>query len=108
MTTQLTFSRQDRLDNKCSHSEYYNQFVDGTVKAAVKNKFGIDRLKKAFDSGNTSFNSPDFRLSEWDGLAQPYNFIGTNAKMKELGDYLTLAGQVCILKEAARQLVSEL
>jgi hypothetical protein len=25
--------------------------------------------------------------------------------MKECGDYLTLAGHICILKEAARQLV---
>jgi len=90
-------SRKDYLDRKCTHREYYSQFVTDEIKGIVEHSIGIDALKASTDK-----HLNDIRLSKWDRLFMP---SGTNAKLKEAGDYLTPAGKVCILKEAARQLL---
>lgn len=82
------FTRKDYLADKCTHREYYAQFVTDDLRAAVRARFG-DKPKM---SGN---------LSAWDALF--YGVKHMIKPMKEHGDYLTLAGGVCTLKEAALQ-----
>ena len=89
------FSRQQYMNGECSHSQYYSQFVTGSVKSAVLCSIGKDAIVK---SRNPHFN--DIPLVKWDRLS----FTVSSQKMKEVGDYLTLAGIVCIAKEAARQI----
>ncbi len=95
------FTRQDYLNGKCSHSEYYSQFVTAHTLAVVKGAFGIDTLKTAFAADENLNTIP---LEKWDITA--LRIAGVSAKMKELGDYLTKAGGVCVVKEAARQLIN--
>lgn len=102
-TTTLKFTRQQRLNNECTHEEYYNQFVNNTIKSRVLNAFTKEQLIKAY-SENESFNT--LPLNRWDAIAK--NLFDVSSKMKECGDFLTLAGGVCIAKNAARQLVIEL
>lgn len=99
MTTTQKFTRQDYLDGKCTHREYYSQFVTNGIKNSVLSSFG-DEL---FSSKDEHFN--DIKLTRWDMLANyAVRGNGVSEKMKERGDYLTLAGSVCILKEAAKQI----
>jgi len=95
------FTRTQYLAHECAHSEYYAQFVTEGLKTRVQNAIGKDRIT---NSTNPHFN--DIPLVQWDNLTYILGAL-TNAKMKECGDYLTLAGGVCILKEAARQVKSE-
>ena len=46
----------------------------------------------------------DISLQTWDRMLAPVPFE-VSKKLKELGDYATPAGVVCILKEAAMQIV---
>lgn len=90
------FTRQDYLQDKCTHRQYYAQFVNDNVKQMVKDRIGIDKIKCSKDE---HFN--DIPLYLWDNCGLPY---GISDLLKQAGDYYSLAGQVCILKEAGRQL----
>ena len=57
----------------------------------------IDKIKASQDP---HFN--DIELSVWDHLSLPVP-MESNTLLRKCGDYPTLAGAVCILKEAAQQ-----
>lgn len=89
------YIRTKKGDN--AHRRYYAQFVTGEVKQVVLKYIGKDRL---LNSTDPHFN--DIGLWNWDRIMLPFGTVG---KLKECGDYLTPAVKVCILKEAARQIV---
>lgn len=91
------YTRKDYLDNNCTHAEYYGQFVTPGILSAVEKSFGKETLKAAF-AENEHFNTQSTPLARWDGMAVSLPF----PSLKPYGDYLTLAGKVCILKAAAR------
>ena len=95
------FTREDYLNKKCTHDEYYSQYVtEGTIYI-VENYFGRDKLIEAF-AEDEHFNS--IPLHRWDSLTQ---FVAGAfiTKMKELGESNSLSALVCIIKTAARILV---
>lgn len=96
-----TFSRQDYLNGKCTHRQYYAQFVNAITKSRVANWFGVEQIKEALQTDEHLNNIP---LAKWDGFVTCKQLINVSQKMKAAGDYLTLAGGVCIAKEAAKQL----
>jgi hypothetical protein len=90
------------------HRAYYAQFVDEHVIQTVVNNIGGRELLASRD---THLN--DIPLRRWDLLA---GAIARGSRIewiprhwqpaiafKDVGDYPTLAGLVCVLKEAARQ-----
>jgi hypothetical protein len=90
------YTRQNYLEKICTHSQYYSQFiVNPEFLTYVANFIGIKNLES---SVSPNFNDIDLRY--WDVISPP---TGTSAKMKSLGDSLTLSGCVCIAKEAARE-----
>jgi len=101
MTTSPSISRLDYLNGKASHEEYYNQFVTPGILQRVK-RFS----PKALEDGITQdFNNIPLPL--WEQL-MPIVPAEVHNKLKACGDYPTKAGVVCILKEAARQLLQTL
>lgn len=96
------FTRQQRLNNECTHEEYYSQFVNDTIKARVLQYISENKIKKAFESDKCLNSIP---LSVWDSIA--LNLFDVSNKMKLVGDYLTLAGGVCIAKQAARMIINK-
>ena len=95
-------TRGQYLDGEATHREYYAQFVTEGIKTTVLSRFDIDRLVSAFNADEHLNGIP---LQSWDNI-RFYN-MEVIRQMEECGDGLTLAGQVCILKEAARQIVEE-
>jgi len=93
------YTRKQYLNKECTHSEYYHQFVTEQTKRLVK-RLGIKRLKNAYKE-DEHFNS--IPLGTWDNLTFLFS---CDKQLKECGDYATLAGKVCILKETARELVN--
>lgn len=93
------FSREDYVNGKVTYRDYYGQFVTPEAKAIVRALISVERL-----IASTDRHLNDIPLQKWDRLPTP-RFLGD--KMKRCGDYLTQAGKVCILKEAARQIVED-
>lgn len=80
------------------HQKYYGQFVDDHVLLLLKRNITSSRIVNSTDP---HFN--DIPLKQWDALV-PLLPRFVCDKLKEQGDYLTLATGICILKQAARQI----
>lgn len=107
-------TRQNYLNGKVSHKDYYGQFVDETMKNEVKRSIGMEDLIKSKDE-----HLNDIPLAKWDALAG-FLFRGSTMvmspksikkelsdKFKSAGEGLSCATMVCIYKEAARQLIAD-
>jgi len=90
------YKRKDYMSGKITHRQYYTQFVNDNVKNMIIDSIGLNRLVNSKDE---YFN--DIPLELWDIIGLPGGIVD---KINRAGDYYSLAGQVCILKEAARQL----
>lgn len=96
-----TTTRQQYLNKEATHREYYSQFITAGVKNRVKKAF---KLKELIQGKDQHFNNIPLFL--WDKL-MPIVPFEINSKLKECGDFATKAGIVCILKEAAMQIVEQ-
>ncbi len=95
----MSYTRKQYLDKECSHREYYAQFVTPGVVDRIVRRLGADRLLASQDE-----HLNDIPLHIWDDIPAP---MGSGQAMRALGDYPTLAGAVCINKEAARQFIAK-
>lgn len=103
-------TKEQYLNHEISHEEYYSQFVDQNVKQLVLRAFTKKQLCDSirqdpyFNNLNASWVTSWVALSRWDSLAGK---LSVSEKLKEANDFLTLAVGVCILKQAAREIVEE-
>lgn len=97
------YTRQQYLNKKCTHREYYKQFVDNAVLKVVEQRFTLDRLRRAYEE-DENFNT--IHLMYWDNLTRGllYNWNVLDV-MDKTGETYSLSTGVCILKAAARILV---
>lgn len=87
------YTRKDYLNKKCTHNEYYNQFVSSHTIDMVVGFIGAENI---INSNCDHFN--DIDLGKWDSC--PITPVAS--LMLECGDSMSLSGRVCIAKEAAR------
>ncbi len=101
----MTYTRQQYMSGEVSHANYYAQFVTPEIKAKVDNALGYRLRNYPHDE-----HLNDIQLAIWDNLA------GSRKLARMQGDYRctlnagedkSLATQVCILKQAARQIIAE-
>ena len=104
------FTRNQYMKKECTHSEYYAQFVTKGMKKMVESRFTLERLKRSKDG---HFNDVT-QLREWDVLNDLTRSMLDKALWKSLecpytenGYLWSMNNNICILKEAARQLVEE-
>lgn len=106
------FTRAQYLNRECTHREYWAQFVTPSMKAMVLNNITLERLQRSTDQVN--FN--DISLMKWDWMKSHTFHMLNMTKWREIQypEYVgltsvgwSLSDNVCILKEAARQLVEE-
>lgn len=84
------------------HREYYSQFVTPEVKQLVLRHIGRERLLRSKDP-----HLDDIGLALWDPLIGHIAGSEVVTLLREAGDFLSLGTGVCILKEAARQIIEE-
>lgn len=96
------YTRQDYLDHKCTHSEYFRQFANGMQKRMVLSRWTAEELAEAWEN-DESFNTRSTPIREWDKLFCPVD----HRLLDAVGESSTPSTRVCILKEAARQIVME-
>ena len=94
----IQFTRADYMAGTCTHRQYYAQFVTPHMLAQVVASIGAERLAKSKDP-----HLNDIPLATWDQLAGGMRTQLGREQLKLAGDFPSLAGAVCILKEAARQ-----
>lgn len=101
----VKFNHIDYMIGKCTHNEYYEQFVTLSLIDNVCRLIGKDKIKASKDK---YFN--DIPLQKWDGIAHiaPIQLLalsqGTTcalAKGKPLR-VISLSDKICLLKAAAR------
>ena len=114
MTAEKTFTRKDYRDRKCSHKEYYRQFVTHSVLHVVRNRIGADKIKNSTDP-----HMNDIPLKLWDQLAHSirgaidtklFKACNNVTYAEESRDKFlwSLSDAVCIAKAAARIIKKEL
>ena len=110
----LMITRQDYMDGKASHDEYYKQFSDEDTKQELLNVISLDEINKSTDE-----HMNDIPMKKWDSIS---GFVwkvqhGSEVqvgnvhvrsdlvkKLKEAGDGVSCAGMTCIYKAQARLL----
>lgn len=101
----MTYIRADYVWNKTvTHRQYYGQFVNQKIIDLVAGVFGEEELTKAFEEDNNFNNIP---LQTWDRIGNIIHTASLNDEMFKAKDYVTKSGLVCILKEAAKQIVEQ-
>lgn len=93
----MKFTQKDYMENKCSHNDYYGQFVNAYRINTVSFFIGEDQIK---NSKCEHFN--DIPLCRWDNVGPALRIY--KSEMDAVGDYLTLCHQVCVAKACARQI----
>jgi hypothetical protein len=97
-------TRQEYMTDSCElHCDYFSQFVTPAVISMVRSRIGIETL---LDSTDPHLN--DIPLMRWDILTGSlFRLPGMRAKIRDVGEIASLATGVCILKEAARQIIEQ-
>lgn len=83
-----------------THDQYYDQFVTDAIRKTVADRLTVCQLKEAGEHFN------GIPLSVWDNLGKCHHGA-IDRLMRGAGDFLSLAGAVCVLKRAAAQLLQE-
>jgi hypothetical protein len=88
---------REQHDIRCAaaHRAYYGQFVNVCTMSQVASFIGKDKLLSSTDP-----HLNDIPLVLWDHVS---NCLYMNVSFKSVGDFVTLAGLVCVAKEAAHQ-----
>lgn len=94
-------TRQEYMDGKVTHAEYYRQFVTESVKSHVARRIGLDRIKTSHDE-----HLNDIPLNQWDDISRAiFGNPSIGTRLKKAGDFWSLAVGVCIAKQAARMML---
>jgi hypothetical protein len=88
-------TRKQYVAGKCSHREYYGQFVNASTIAAVVRWIGSEDILASNDE-----HLNDIAMRRWDSAAA---FMPMAITFARVGDFRSLAGLLCIAKEAAWQ-----
>lgn len=99
-------TRPEYLNSKDSEifHKYYAQFVNDEIKSAVEDQFGLDTLVKAYQEDE---NLNSIKLIKWDRLAYFAGKYVDQNLLEKAEEIFSLATVVCILKNAARQLIEK-
>ncbi len=93
------YTRRDYLYNRCTHREYYSQFVTEEIRNYVQRRIGLNDILNSTDEW---FN--DIPIKRWDSIAYNLRVLVGDQLLTETQAGWCLATATCISKEAARQL----
>ena len=103
------FTRKDYLEQKCTHREYWAQFVTKSMRDMVQRNIGLERLQ----SSTNEYFSDVTTLRDWDAMKNATFTMLDQRKWRDIQypEYTnphsigwSLSDNTCLLKEAARQL----
>lgn len=96
-----TPTRQDYMQARCTFAEYYSAVAKTAgVRFSAKDRIVQDAAR----SSDPHYN--DIPLRRWDAIAASIPALG--AAFQSHGDFYSLAGAVCVAKQAVRNAVEAL
>ena len=96
-------TRTDYLAGKCTHHEYYSQFVTPSIVACVLRSIGDGAyLTRMYQADKNLGNIP---LEKWDSIVLQDPSIGALDEQGTGKLYYSLSNGVCVLKTAARLII---
>lgn len=98
------YLRKDYMTGVIAFNDYYGQFVTDYIRNVVEQRFGLERLKRAFTQDSYLNTIP---LREWDALRLITQQVDTLKALKAAGDFWSYGVHVCIVKQAAKQLIAK-
>ncbi len=94
------FTRDDYMQKKCSHREFYAQFVTTSLRDLVRSRIGEVAIKASIDD-----HLNDIPLCRWDAMQNLIiPRIHTVHKQMGYSGGASLSDCVCVAKEAAKQI----
>ncbi len=93
----MKYTRQDYMDGKCTHDEYYGQFVTDTIRGLVLRNIGDRKYLSAALKKDKNLNN--IPLGKWDAISEAQKGLFVIDKG------WSLSNGVCILKAAAKQII---
>lgn len=97
MTQQTSFSRKEYMENKCTHKEYYDQFITPAGIELVSKSVAFKKLMK-----NNSEDLSSVTINFWDLIGTAHDAV---ALLNSKGDTWSLASAVCINKAIAEHII---
>lgn len=98
-------TRKDYMDGKVTFEQYYSS-VAKEAGLSMEEAGILERVKKALESGDEHLNS--IPLAKWDKMgANPVLRANLSRSFKKHEDGMSLAGIVCVLKQACINAVKE-
>lgn len=96
--------RQRYLNKEISHADYYRA-IAATAGVSYENADArfLDRVRRALAAGDEHLNT--IPLAEWD--ARSTSIFGLHNAFRAHGDIYSLAGGVCLVKQAAKDAVED-
>ena len=96
----MQYTRKDYMQGKCTHREYYGQFVNVPVKNVVSDCIGENIILHSTDP-----HLNDIPLKRWDNLNDVIRSMCGSSLAKANGTGgVSLSDTVCVAKEAAKQI----
>ncbi len=99
-----TPTRDDYMQGRCTHAAFYRA-VNKTAGLVISDTALLQRVSKCLAEGDEHLNR--IPLSFWDGMG-PALSGNLRRALKEHGDFWSMAGSVCCLKQAARDAAMQL
>lgn len=103
-------TRKDYMEGRCSHSDYYAELALALYEASLLRLPSAcqgEKVVDALERGDIHLNT--IPLSLWDGAAIPFmRMAAAHRIFMERGDWVSLGGFVCALKEFARMRARQL
>lgn len=94
-------TRKDYMERRCTHHDYYMGLWKA-LRIPLPPTISQADLVRACEVGDVHLNS--IPLSKWDGGVIPYLRLAyVHKAFQERGDWVSLAGLVCVLKAKAVQ-----
>ena len=93
----MHYTKKDRLEGRCSHREFFAQFVDQAIIQLVHNLVGTGRVMSSKDEWFR-----DIHAKKWRSIAR---FVPATPIFRANGSGgVSISDRVCVLKEAASQI----
>ena len=91
------FTRQDYMDGAVTFEQYYTSIAEAAGISMAGSELMPD-VKAALAAGDEHLNT--IPIETWDRIAAPRTWLAT--AFKAHGDFYSLAGGVCVYKQAAK------
>lgn len=99
-TQQIT--RKAYMEGDITHEEFYSHITSSLDGKRLFDKAFLSRVRMALKDGDEHLNS--IPLAEWDSIADRIR-LTISSKLKEAGDFWSMAGGVCAVKQLAKNTV---